>query len=364
MRLPGCATPEGTERYRTRFTHLASDHFREALGLTVSSVGLGTYLGDPDPATDSGYAASIESAIEAGCNVIDTAVNYRYQASERVIGRTLKGLLDRGSVARDELVICTKGGYLAFDGPPQDPRGWVEETFIKPGIITWGDIVEYNVMAPAYLRHQIQTSRENLGLDTLDLYYLHNPESQLQGISRSELLERLGACFEELEHQVEQGAVGAYGTATWNGYRVDPRSQGYLSLEELVSLAQSVGGQHHHFKVVQLPFNLGMTEAFTLENQDVAGDRVTLLAAAARLGVTVVASGSLMQGRLAQLPAGFTVQVPGASTDAQRALQFVRSTPGVTTALVGMKTPAHVEQNLHIASVPAMTAEMYSALYR
>ena len=62
-------------------------------------------------------------AVELGANVIDTAANYRFQRSERSIGNALRELTEAGGFSRDEIVICTKGGYLPFDGaPPRDVR--------------------------------------------------------------------------------------------------------------------------------------------------------------------------------------------------------------------------------------------------
>jgi aryl-alcohol dehydrogenase-like predicted oxidoreductase len=54
----------------------------------------------------------------------------------------------------------------------------------------------------------------------------------------------------------------------------------------------------------------------------------------------------------------------GLETDGQRALQFVRSTPGVTTALVGMKEMSHVKENLKTACVPPSPWEQYSKLFQ
>ena len=53
----------------------------------------------------------------------------------------------------------------------------------------------------------------------------------------------------------------------------------------------------------------------------------------------------------------------GLDTDAQRALQFVRSTPGVAVALVGMKTVAHVEENLALLERPAASPEFLGKLF-
>src|SRR5262249_35741508 len=156
------------------------DHFRKSNDLWLSSIGIGTYLGNPDEETDRRYAEAIERAVELGANVIDTAPNYRFQRSERSIGVALGELFQR-DFERTELIICTKGGYLPFDSaPPRDVRGYIEENFIKTGIATWGDIAGgSHCMTPGYLDSQLQQSLGNMKLDCIDVYYVHNPESQL-----------------------------------------------------------------------------------------------------------------------------------------------------------------------------------------
>ncbi|MFQ5694101.1 MAG: aldo/keto reductase, partial [Nitrospinota bacterium] len=115
---------------------------------------------------------------------------------------------------------------------------------------------------------------------------------------------------------------------------------------------------------IQLPLNLGMPEAFALTNQPVDGETVSLLAAAERFGISVMASASILQGRAARdLPPVLSAAFPGLETDAQRAIQFVRSTPGMTVALVGMKQAAHVEENLATARVPPAPREIYTRLF-
>jgi aryl-alcohol dehydrogenase-like predicted oxidoreductase len=360
---PGWATADGTSRYRARIA-AAAGHFRHRLDVDVSSIGVGTYLGGHDSATDAAYAVAIAAALESGANVIDTAINYRFQRSERTIGRMLADMFSRDVIRRDEVVICTKGGYLAFDdAPPADARGWVQQTFVEPGIIRWEDIISHNVMQPAYIRHQLETSRQNLGLDTIDVYYLHNPESQLERLDRSTFRDRMRTCFEELERAAADGKIRYYGTATWNGYRVPPDDPAHLSLAELESVAQAVGGPDHRFRAVQLPFNLAMPEAFVAENQRVDGHMVNLLEAARRCDTTVFASASLLQAKLTALPAEIRPRIPGLETDAQRALQFVRSTPFVTTALVGMSRIEHVRENLRLARVPLLAPDAYATLY-
>src|SRR5580765_7470114 len=104
------ATKEGTTRHAQRFAGRASEgHFREAHRRVLSSIGIGTYLGQPDTRTDEGYTAAIVAAAENGINVIDAAINYRFQRSERSIGTALQQLAAKG-FEREEIIVCTKGG--------------------------------------------------------------------------------------------------------------------------------------------------------------------------------------------------------------------------------------------------------------
>jgi aryl-alcohol dehydrogenase-like predicted oxidoreductase len=354
----GGATAAGTRAFAEAFAQeLPAAHFRTLDGLSVSSIGLGTYLGDEDDAADRGYGEAIVYAANLGCNLFDTAINYRAQRSERVLGQALAALEREGSFRREQLVLCTKGGYLAFDGGvPPDPGQYIVDTYVRPGVMAPEDVVGgAHCMTPRYLENQIARSLRNLGVATIDVYYVHNPETQLTAVSRAEFLTRIRAAFECLEKQVALGRIGRYGVATWNGFRKPSGARDHLSLEELVRAAEAAAGPGHHFKVIQLPYNLAMPEAHAAATQRVEGEAMTPFEAAKRLGVAAVASASILQGQLAQrLPPQVADALPGLETAAQRALQFARSTPGVTVALVGMARPSHVEENLGVAgTVPS-----------
>jgi aryl-alcohol dehydrogenase-like predicted oxidoreductase len=370
LMLPGYATREGTTAYQQRVAgRFAPGHFREADGVLLSSIGLGTYLGEADSQTDALYAAAIKHAVECGINLLDTAINYRHQRSERVIGQVLARVQQEGMVKRDEVVVATKGGYLAFDGDvPPDPRAYVYDTVVKTGLAGVDEIVEWNCIAPRYISDQVERSLRNLGLTCIDIYYLHNPEVQLQKWSRGEFLRRMTEAFAVLEAKVEAGKIRRYGTATWNGYRQPQTVREYLSLAELVAAAEQAGGHGHHFRVLQLPYNLAMTEALTQRNQK--GKRsehelVSVLEAAHDFGMMVIASATIMQGRLThRLPAAIGEAFSELSSDAQRAIQFTRSTPGITAALIGMKTVTHVDHNLEVAKVPPASFAQLRKLFR
>lgn len=367
-RLEGFATPAGTAAYRARVAATTvPTHFRAWDGLALSSIGIGTYLGGEDAAADRAYEAALTRALELGVNVVDSAINYRHQRSERAIGAALRALVAAGKLARDGVLVATKGGFLPGDGvAPARPEAYFAETYVRPGILAPEDLVAgSHCLAPRYLADQLERSLTNLGLTTVDLYYLHNPETQLQEVDRPVFTARMRAAFEFLEGAVAAGKIRRYGAATWNGFRQDPSAPDYLSLADLVALATSVAGKDHHFRVLQLPYNLGMTEAFTTQNQRAGSKTMSLLGAARRLDLFVMTSASLYQGRLARgLSPVIAEFLPGLETDAQRAIQFVRSTPGVGAALVGMQRLAHVEENARLGRVPPLPWSRFKRLFQ
>jgi predicted aldo/keto reductase-like oxidoreductase len=151
--------------------------------------------------------------------------------------------------------------------------------------------------------------------------------------------------------------------ATWNGFRAAPDSREHLSLGAIESVAREISGESHHFRFVQLPVNLAMTEALTLANQDIEGTQTTVVEAADGLGIQLIASASLLQGKVARRLPPFVAGAIGLEDDAQRALQFARSLPGMTAALVGMRNPEHVRANARMFQTPLMTEDQFAKLF-
>src|SRR6478752_3602802 len=118
------ASAPGTDRFKRRF----------ADGFAASSLGIGTYLGECDDSNDASYATTIRAALERGINVIDCSINYRCQRSERIIGDTLRAAIADGLVKRDEVIICTKGGYVPLDAAAPRTRddylAYLQRTFV------------------------------------------------------------------------------------------------------------------------------------------------------------------------------------------------------------------------------------------
>ena len=342
--LSSKASPTVTLQFAEKHPELQTAGFyRQAQGLHISSIGLGSYLGETDDATDRGYTASVEAALASGINLIDTSLNYRHQRSERALAGALR------SAARESFVVCTKAGYLV---PGAIPAEALSEGEVVGGM---------HCMTASFLADQLERSRANLDLETIDVFYLHNPETQLSFVSREEFYKRCLAAFESLERAVSDGRIGFYGAATWNGFRAAPEDRAYLSLSDLVDLARQVSGDSHHFRFVQLPFNLAMGEAYMRANQ---GGK-PLLAAAQDLNVSVIGSATLLQSRLSRdLPDHLAALFPGTQTDAQRAIQFSRSAPGLCASLIGMSSPEHVKENMHVAPLPPLNSGQFAGLFR
>jgi len=330
--------------------------------MDLARIGLGTYLGAADDATDAAYADAARAFLAAGGNVLDTAANYRMGRSERALGAALEGV-DRASV-----FVSTKAGYLPMgDGLRQEsPAAWFQRVLAGPGILAAGEVVDgCHAMTPRYIAHQARVSLESLRLDRLDLLHLHNPEQQLGSLSRPAFREAIRRAFGACEALVAEGLVGAYGCATWNGFRVAPEARDHLSVEELLEDAEAVAGKGHHFRWIQLPLNLAMPEAFLKPTQAFGGRRMTALEAARAAGLRVQVSASLMQARiLPHLPQGAGAVLPGCATPAQAALHFAASCPGVDVALCGMAKREHVGENLAVLALPPAPAADLEGLLR
>ena len=328
--------------------------------MDLSTLGLGTYLGDPGPAGDAGILAASHAFLESGGNVFDTAANYRGGRSESALGRAL----DRRD--RDTFFISTKAGYLPMsDGSTaEDPRTWFKRVLEGPGVLSAEDVVDgCHALTPRYLAHQLEISLAALGLERVDLFHLHNPEQQRPLRGPKAFRAVLQAAFEACEGLRSEGKIGVYGCATWNGFRVPPAAPEHLSLEELLAAAEGAGGRDHGFRWVQLPLNLAMPEAFLAPTQRFWGAEMPLLEAARAAGIRVQTSASMMQARiLPQIQPG-VVQALGADTPAQAALQFARSCPGVDVALCGMASTIHVAENAAVMKLPKVDAAVLRELY-
>ena len=299
--------------------------------LNVSRLCFGT-MTFGKPADRQTCNRMVDQCIDVGINCFDTANMYQAGVAETMLGESLKG-------RRAKQILATKVRFKMGEGT--DESGLSKRAVFRA----------------------IDDSLKRLQTDYVDVYYLHNPETQLAEVPKEEFLNRIREAFTFLESAVEAGEIQYYGVATWNGFRQDARARDALQLGEVTHIAQEIAGGRHHFRFVQLPFNLAMTEALTLGNQAMRGRDRTVMEAANELDLTLIASASLLQGQVAKNLPGFVAEALGLENDAERALQFVRSSPGITTALVGMSRVEHVKANARLVGVAPATTEEFSKLF-
>jgi aryl-alcohol dehydrogenase-like predicted oxidoreductase len=363
----GHATAEGTAEYASGsslgFT-AASGHFRHVAplgGLTLSSLGTGTYLGAPDHATDEAVENAIVRSVGDGFNVIDSAANYRSGHAEIAVGRALRMMHITGGCKRNHIFVSSKAGYA--------PSAKALDAVVADGAVPPDAVADSACMHPGWLDVSLNASLKSLQLQTIDLFYLHNvAESFLGKLGPEAFTARLRAAFEFCEAAHKDGTIKFFGMATWSCFRVPPTdAAAHVSMEAVVRLAEEVGGVDHGFRAIQLPANVGMPEAWEAKWQEVGGEAMTAVEAAARLGLAVFTSAPLKERALlrdraleAALEGAVELSGVGGGTG-PRLVQLARSAPGVATALVGHKTPGHVEANLALTKVAPLGAAAWAA---
>ncbi|OMJ85286.1 hypothetical protein SteCoe_13455 [Stentor coeruleus] len=319
-------------------------------------------MGAPDDETDVLVKNAIVKSVSSGSiNHIDTAINYRYQKAERSVGRALKALTEEG-YKREELFVSSKIGYIPEDADKGIPGRAIIADLKEKKLITDDDAPQgIHCMHPAFLKDQLEKSLENLGLETLDLLYLHNTaESQMPLIHEPAYWERLKSAIEFCENAIKDKKIVNYGLASWICFRSPvTEHEIHVSLEKVVRLAESIAGPDHGMKYIQVPINIMMPEAFIHKWQELRGTQEILLNVAKELGINVIVSSPLFQGKIIELKLSKTMI--GIDLQACKHLQLIRSIPSaaIKSVLVGMKNPRNVLQNLQLPLVESLTPDEF-----
>ncbi|MCI4432621.1 MAG: aldo/keto reductase, partial [Nitrosopumilus sp.] len=259
----GFATLEGTKKFVSN-SGITPLNFKQIQNLFLSNVGIGTYLGEANEKTDILVKNAVKQSVLSGINVIDTAINYRAQKAERSVGKAISELIDEEKISRDQIFISSKNGYVTNDADvKQDFWEYVKNEYVQKGVVNEGDITSgYHCMTTAYLDDQLNRSLKNLGLDCIDLMYLHNAvEGQIKDVSKEKFLQNLKDVFALYEQKRKEGKIKFYGMATWECFRVSSDNPQYLSLNDVIELAKKVGGNNHGFRFIQLPYNMYYDQA-------------------------------------------------------------------------------------------------------
>ena len=350
----GQATPEATLAWCA--THLPEGARGRAGDLAVSRLGWGTLPGELKNIVDSKIESALVRVLEGGLNVIDSSPAYRHRRSQAALGHALDRQLARGWLRRQELLVTTHAGWLAFDRQEEAPELLLEREVLPATGLTREDFVGgVWSLRPAWLRHQLELSRGLCRLQTLDLLLLDAPETGLKVWTRERWRGELREAFHCCEQLAAEGLIGGYGVASLEGFRADAQGRSPLDLDELLALARQAAGARDdggtRFRALQLPCSLAALDLLNLRT----GSGAEFRARAAEAGLWVAGLLSLGQGQLTSALPGYFREIMPTLRPAQQALHVLLSMPGLDTALVGMKTREHIEENLALLRAPRLS---------
>lgn len=311
--------------------------------IKLSSVGIGTYLGNEDVETDDAVVSAICSMVQYGCNVIDTAPNYRNERAEKSVGIALQRVIKGGYIKREELFVSSKVGIM----PPCIAKSIMigEPPFALKDVSIDSEGFCFD---PIYIEWQVKRSLNHLLIDSLDCLYLHNIEVLRAQVGQKSFLDMIVLIVPVLECLVATGLIRSYGIASWNAFRVLPDDPEHIDLFQLFQHLDKVGVNYEHFKCIQLPIGVWGTEAVTVKSQGISSaEPDSILAYALKLGIAVFSNSSLLQGDL--LKSNLS-DIPGPIflSPAQRAINFTRSITGVRSIIVGIKSQHSINEALEV----------------
>lgn len=286
---PGRATADASARLARRFGLEPRQLGRT--GLHVAPVGFGAYRVHVESQI---HRQALEEALRAGVNLIDTSANYGDGGSEILIGQVLANLFEEQGFAREQVVVVTKAGYL--QGTALELAHARRPPYVE--VVRYQDTC-WHCLHPDFLADQLALSRERLGLATIDVFLLHNPEyflvdrknrvGELDAADHAEFDRRLRRAFEFLEGAVARGEIAAYGVSS-NNFVLPAGRPDRVELARVLELAREVGGPDHHLAVIELPVNLYELGALTEPAGDPGDPGLSTLAYARREGLGVLSN--------------------------------------------------------------------------
>ncbi|ODT44392.1 MAG: hypothetical protein ABS70_05655, partial [Nitrospira sp. SCN 59-13] len=334
----GHATVQGTAAYAARHIHKSNGALATGFGLfggtglTASRLGFGTYrVGQ----REAQHREALRIALHQGCNVIDTSTNYMDGESEQLVGSVVRDMIRAGELAREDVIVVSKIGYVQGQNLTQaQAREKAGKPY--PEMVKYGDDI-WHCIHPEFLADQLTLSLDRLGLATLDVCLLHNPEYFLSHATRlggnesrdlsalrKDFYARLQRAFEYFETQVQAGRLRGYGVSS-NTATSSPDDPGATSLSQMIDAAKlaarTVGAPAHHFQVLQCPMNVYESGAALVRNTGIQNGS-TLLEEAMRERIAVLVNRPLnampvQRGGVIRL-ADVSVPAPEVEFEAQR----------------------------------------------
>ncbi|MGC9382578.1 aldo/keto reductase [Streptomyces sp. MH13] len=300
-------------------------------GVQVSSLALGAMnFGSIGRTTQDEATALVDAALEAGVNLIDTADMYGAGESEEMVGKAIAG-------RRDDIVLATKAGMPM--GEERNHRG----------------------ASRRWLVTELDNSLRRLGVDHVDLYQIHRWDP---ATSDEETLSALT----DLQRA---GKIRYFGSSTFPAYRVveaqwaarEHRLGRYVTEQPSYSILQRgietdvlpVTERYRLGVLVWSPLASGWLSGAVRAGREIATHRSAFMPE--RFDTSLPANRARLDAveRLAEVADGAGL------TMIQLALGFVTAHPGVTSALIGPRTPAHLRSQLAAADT-VLSADVLDAI--
>ena len=325
----------------------------------IKRLGIGLYLGDECDSVDKQMLNVINAAVSEGINTFDCAPCYRNSKSEKLIGAFMR------NNPNENLFVSTKGGFIPFDfskGREQEEKylqKLIHEQYIKEELL---DRELFQTFDTAYLDYSLSESLKIIFPRTYyDVYYIHNPEYVLEKKGRDKYIEIMKEVLLWLKVKIDEGVIKSFGVSSWEGF-FNKNETHRLQLDELVQLSFNIG-IGHHFKYVQVPYNILETRALFSKSQNHKGIEKSLIRLAKELGISMVTSAPLAQGKINKIKfPNKLFSIFGPLTPAQMSMAFVLSTPGIECSLLGTSSVNHLNEIVEIIKKEKYGYEYFSKI--
>ena len=305
----------------------------------MGKIALGTHLGDFSKEDSEKYVQAISYSLTNGINTIDGAINYRGMSSEKDIGFAIRELLSENKIKREDIFITSKAGLLFGDIQEKiNPMKYLTE-ILEPEGVSIDDFTEYEglyqTLNPLFYEIALKQSIKNLGLETIDVHYIHIPEISKLSMPIEEFYDKMEKLFAWYETKVQEGFIRHYGIALEFMVEEPSDEKWHFEIEELVCRARKVAKGESHFKYVLFEYNKLCTSAQTVKNQKVASKTISLADACHEFNLETVGS---MPFAMGDCFAKYTVE---------ELVEFALS--GVDHVIFGSKNINHIKEIYEIA---------------
>jgi aryl-alcohol dehydrogenase-like predicted oxidoreductase len=203
-----------------------------------------------------------------------------------------------------------------------------------------------------------------MGCDYIDILYLHNFEVLKNNISYENVLIILRSAIKKINDLIKKGLVKKFGLASWGGFIFNDNTL-ILQLADIIKICEEENCLTH-LGAIQFPFNIKMLDAIFNKTQNIGSDKFSILKACEKYSINTITSAPLLQGHIDeyQFPNGIENYFGNDISKARLALLFVKSTPNISSTIVGVKSIAHLEDVIWAKNESILDKTKYMALLK